>query len=143
MIARKILQNQNVICASPEYLANSKPITSPKDLQLHRIIEDTNLKNREVWRFDCCGSYHDANVTPSLVVNSAHAVKTAIINGLGVGMMPRGFAKSSIEDGSMIELLPQYILQQRTVYALYPERVNTPHKVKQFIEEICEYFSEN
>ncbi|OBS97227.1 LysR family transcriptional regulator [Vibrio lentus] len=141
MIARTIIVNQNLVCASPKYLANRSEIETPSDLVNHRIIEDPNLKNDGVWRFEFDGDFLDVNLKPSLTVNSVQAVKVAVRSGYGIAMLPRQLAQEDVESGSIVEILPQYVLKDRTVYALYRERVNTPRKVKVFIDELCEYFS--
>lgn len=141
MIARTIIVNQNLVCASPKYLANRSEIETPSDLVNHRIIEDPNLKNDGVWRFEFYGAFLDVNLKPSLTVNSVQAVKVAVRSGYGIAMLPRQLAQEDLESGEMVEILPQYALKDRTVYALYRERVNTPRKVKVFINELCEYFS--
>ena len=141
MIARTIIVNQNLVCASPKYLANRSEIETPSDLVNHRIIEDPNLNNDGVWRLDFDGAFLDVNIKPSLNVNSVQAVKVAVRSGYGIAMLPRQLAQEDLESGEMVEILPQYALKDRTVYALYRERVNTPRKVKVFIDELCEYFS--
>lgn len=141
MIARTIFVNQNLVCASPKYLENNTEITTPIDLANHTIIEDPNLKNDGVWRFELRGHFHDVNLKPTLTVNSVQAVKVAVRLDYGIAMLPKQLAEEDIESGAIVEILPQYALKERTVYALYRERVNTPRKVKVFIDELCEHFS--
>lgn len=141
MIARTICVNHNLVCASPSYLANHSDIQTPKDLTNHCIIEDPNLKNDGLWRFDLGGHFHDVNLQPKLTVNSVQAVKAAVRSGYGIAMLPRQLAKEDLESGSIVEILSEYVLKERKVYALYRERVNTPRKVKAFIDELCSYLS--
>ncbi|HDM8057612.1 LysR family transcriptional regulator [Vibrio harveyi] len=140
LIATKITENRNIICASPQYLEASSSLLQPRDLHSHRIIEDPNLKNYKVWRFNKAGKELDVQVSPSLSVNSVQAVKTALKQNYGVAMLPRALAEDELCKGELIEVLKDYQLPTRTVYALYRARSNTPRKVKVFIEELKAYF---
>ncbi|AYV22715.1 LysR family transcriptional regulator [Vibrio mediterranei] len=136
LVATKLTENQCIVCASPQYLQNHEPILHPTDLLSHRVVEDPNLKNYSLWRFRKGIEEHDIEVSPSISVNSVQAIKVALLNHFGVAMLPRQLAKKEIIDGKLIEVLSHYQLQNRAVYALYRERVNTPRKVKTFIEEL-------
>jgi len=140
LVAAKITENVNVVCGSPDYLRTAPLIQQPIDLHSHRIIEDPNLKNYEVWRFLNEEEELDIQVSPSLSVNSVQAVKTALKKNYGIAMLPRELAEEELRNGELIELLKGYQLPKRTVYALYRERINTPRKVKVFIEELKAHF---
>lgn len=140
LIATKITENMSVICATPQYLENTSSLLHPRDLHSHRIIEDPNLKNYKLWRFNKMGKELDVQVSPSLCVNSVQAVKTALKQNYGVAMLPRAFVEDELCRGEFIEVLKDYQLPTRMVYALYRGRSNTPRKVKVFIEELRAYF---
>ena len=142
LVAKKITEHHNVICASPDYLRTNAPIRQPMDLHSHRIIEDPNLMNHKVWQFTKEGQEQTLQIVPSLSVNSVQAVKSALKQHFGVAMLPRELAEKELKRGQLIEVLNDYQLSKRNVYALYRERTNTPKKVKVFIEELKTYYTQ-
>lgn len=141
LVAKKVTEHGNIICASPDYLDNTTPILQPMDLHSHRIVEDPNLKNYKTWLFTRKGHQEAIQVAPSLSVNSVQAVKEVLKKNYGVAMLPRELAEKELKNGQLIEVLKDYQLSKRAVYALYRERSNTPKKVKVFIEDLQAYFS--
>ncbi|WP_439147667.1 LysR family transcriptional regulator [Vibrio sp.] len=141
LVAKKITEHHNVICASPDYLRTNAPIRQPIDLHSHRIIEDLNLMNHKIWQFTKEGQEQALQIVPSLSVNSVQAVKIALEQHFGIAMLPRELAEKELKRGQLIEVLNDYQLSKRNVYALYRERTNTPNKVKVFIEELKAYYS--
>ena len=98
--------------------------------------------NHKVWQFTKEGQEQTLQIVPSLSVNSVQAVKSALKQHFGVAMLPRELAEKELKRGQLIEVLNDYQLSKRNVYALYRERTNTPKKVKVFIEELKTYYTQ-
>ncbi|TVU59232.1 LysR family transcriptional regulator [Vibrio atlanticus] len=140
LVGKLITVNENVICASPSYLQKNDTIENPYDLLKHKLIEDTNLKNNKLWSFSKDGLENNIKIQPSLTVNSVQAVKYALLQDYGVAMLPKQFVQQELENGKFVTLLGEYKVSERSVYALYKKRTNTPKKVKLFIDEMVDFF---
>lgn len=141
LIAITILEHHNIICASPEYLRTRPKINKPLDLLEHRLIEDPNLKVNGSWEFVLGEHCQRLDVVPAITVNSIQAVRRLLLANYGVAMIPQLLVRDKLERGELVHLLPEYELQKRGVYALYPDRQNTPKKVKLFIHELKAFFA--
>ncbi|EEZ85502.1 conserved hypothetical protein [Vibrio harveyi 1DA3] len=128
LVGKLITVNENVVCASPEYIKNNGSINNPNDLLRHNLIEDTNLKNKQLWSFSKDNLENKIKIEPSLTVNSVQAVKYALLNSYGVAMLPKQLANKEINSGELMTLLDEYKFGERYVYALYKNRANTPKK---------------
>ncbi|MEZ9681889.1 LysR family transcriptional regulator [Vibrio splendidus] len=142
LIATKLVEHRNVICASPKYISEHGEINEPIDILSHRIIEDPNLKLDQMWMFTKGNEVKNIPINPAMTVNSVQAVRYALLDNFGLAMIPKLLAQDEIDSGRLIELFPEYDLPKREVYALYHGRANMPKKVRVLIDELKSYFAE-
>src|SRR6201996_1157963 len=69
--ARKLATSQNILCASPDYLARVGPPTSPTDLSAHRCIGYTYAATGDEWQLiDAHGKTHPVRVDCHMHTNN-------------------------------------------------------------------------
>jgi DNA-binding transcriptional LysR family regulator len=73
------------------------------------------------------------NSSPFLV-NSADAMKAAIISGMGVGVLPVYAAIEGLRNGTLVRMMPNYRSQELNLYAIYPSRQYLDAKIKTWVE---------
>ncbi|MCL1137868.1 LysR substrate-binding domain-containing protein [Shewanella pneumatophori] len=79
---------------------------------------------------------------PRLLVDDYAMLKQALIDGLGVGILPAYLCKTAVETGKLVQVLPQWGLKGVDVYALYPKSRAKIPKVRAFIEFVTELYAD-
>ncbi|MEJ7746576.1 MAG: LysR substrate-binding domain-containing protein [Luteimonas sp.] len=139
LIARRLTSFALWPCASPSYLARSSPIAKPADLTAHKVIAHSD--RRETWPFrSASGAVRDVEIEPGTVVPEPDVVKTMLLAGAGIGLIPDFHAAAAIAEGSLVRVLPQYKSGSVEAHALYPSHRSLSAKVRVFIDALVEYF---
>lgn len=138
LIARKIAPFHSVLCASSEYLKKYGVPESPDDLHKHNCILFSNQAVVNEWRFMKNGKERVVKVSGNYQVNNSEALKDSLIQGLGIGRLPTFVAGQDIKSGKLIQVLSDYAMPYKTLYALFAERRYLPEKIRVFIDFIIE-----
>ena len=141
LIARKLCDMQLVLCASPGYLKKHGQPKRPEDLTHHNCIVDTNIRWRENWRFQRDGRPLIVKVRPALSVNSASAVRQALLADIGIGFCPEFAVASELKAGRLITLFETAIEASLGVYLLYPHRHHLSAKVRAFLDFAVDWYT--
>jgi DNA-binding transcriptional LysR family regulator len=87
------------ICASPQYLIRAGTPKTPDDFLLHSCLHYTLVPINIEWGFD------EQLLSPRFSTDSGHALKEAVIAGLGLAVMPRFLIEQELLDGSLAEVM--------------------------------------
>lgn len=134
LIARKLCSMRMPLCASPAYLRQHGRPERPEDLVDHDCIIDTNIRWRENWRFERDGKTLTVRVRPTLSVNSASAVREALLNGIGIGFCPEFAVADALRRGTLVALFDDMLTISFGVSVVYPHRLHLSAKVRAFID---------
>ncbi len=128
--------------ASPTYLAQHSPPEVPADLAHHDLVQFTGDGGTSGWSLVCAGTRETVRVggQARLRVNAGSAVRSALLSGLGVGLLPEMVAKEPEKNRQLVRVLPQWDPPAVPVHAVYPgTRYLTP-KVRAFVDLAAEQF---
>ena len=131
-----LLEKQPFITlASKAYLEKAGPIREPNDLTKHDCLLYSLASNPKRWTFqDSEGQEHDVRVNGPLITNSGDFVLQAIMDGLGVGQLPRFFAEEALASGDLVEVLDSWRGEDLRVSAVYPSTRHLSRKARVFID---------
>jgi DNA-binding transcriptional LysR family regulator len=73
-----------------------------------------------------------------LTVNSSDAYEAACIAGLGLIQAPVAGLRALVEQGLLVEVLPQYSAEPMPVTLLYAHRRHVPQRVQAFMAWLAE-----
>lgn len=134
LIARKLCQTRHLLCASEGYLLNAAPISEPRDIQAHRIIQFGSAK-RPKWTFTSQNG-KDTTVSLNASMNSHDGafLIDAAEQGLGIVRVPDFMAKTSLNEGRLVEILEDFEIRPRGIYIVYPESRYLPHRTRSLME---------
>lgn len=107
---RLLGHERHVFCAAPAYLAAHGVPATQQDLDAHRCIAYGRADGSiSPWRFaDAVSGEVDQRVMPSpLVVGDGEGQVTAALVGCGIVQLPTWLVRSHLEDGALVEVLPQ------------------------------------
>ncbi|WP_099865656.1 LysR family transcriptional regulator [Pararhizobium haloflavum] len=141
LIARKLAPFRIIVCATPDFIERHGPMRDPSELTGLPCIVDTNARSLTNWRFRRAdGSQFAVNVSARLEVNSPLAAMRATLAGLGVAMLPDFVAKEKIENGELVSIYEDHLVDDRGIYAIYPHRRYLPAKVRAFVDHQTAWF---
>jgi DNA-binding transcriptional LysR family regulator len=134
LVAVKLAPYRRVFCASPEYLqAHGTPLL-PEDLMDHNclITRGSTLNTR--WPVRREGEIGHVHVKGSLATDSGQAVRTVCLAGMGVMMAPGWLVEKDLACGALVEVLADYVPDNRAVYAVLLQRSARSAKLQSAIE---------
>jgi DNA-binding transcriptional LysR family regulator len=141
LIARKLCDMRIVLCAAPGYLERNGTPKKPEDLVDHHCIVDTNIRWREVWRFEREGRPLTVKVRPVFSVNSASAVRDALTGGLGIGFCPEFAVAKDIKAGRLVSLFEDMTGTGYGVFLVYPHRNHLSARMRAFLDFAIDWYT--
>lgn len=141
VVGRRIGALRWVLCATPDYLANSPEILAPQDLQRHTCLVHTRHSPDSIWRFRAEREHH-VKISGFLSSNNAFVLKHATLAGKGICILPEYVCHREIADGSLVLLLNELaVVPERSIYVLYADRRHLPRRVSLFASFIAKWLS--
>lgn len=141
VVARKLLTNRRVICASPSYLDVHGMPRTPEDLLEHNCLRLWTITSWNDWEFDGPEGVRTLRVGGNFEANSADAVYHATLAGLGVARLSTYLVGDDLRSGRLVQILPEYLHQKADILAVYPDRRNLAPKSRAFIDFLGERLS--
>lgn len=140
LISRRLCDMPILACASPAYIAKHGCPENPEELASHACILDTNLPGRELWRFSRHGEIITSRVSPVLSVNSAAAVRQAVLAGLGIGLCPEFVVARALARGELVALFDEKPDYSFAMHLVYPHRLHLSAKIRAFIDFVVDWY---
>lgn len=134
LIARKIVDNPRVLCASPGYLkANEKPQFTG-DLMKHHCLRLSSVLQ---WLFERDGEVIRVGVDGRFISDNVEGVRELCVQGLGIAQLTRWDVMKEIRDGALVEIeLSDATPQALSVWAVLPTTRYLPLRVSTFIDKL-------
>jgi len=110
LVARRIGQQQLVVCASPAYVARHGPPATPGELAAHRCLAfrlPTSGRARP-WDFSVDGVSRTYLPPTSVVMDEGEALVAAAAAGLGLAQVPGYMAEDALRTGALVEALAAF-----------------------------------
>jgi DNA-binding transcriptional LysR family regulator len=80
------------------------------------------------------------SVSGPIEVNSPIAARAAALAGLGFAILPDFIAMAEIENGRLVPVLDEFLLNGGGIFAVYPHRRYLPAKVRVFVDYLVQWF---
>jgi DNA-binding transcriptional LysR family regulator len=141
LVARRLATVRRKICATPEYFARHGVPRTPQDLERHNCLTYTHFNPRDPWRLR--GPEGDTSVAASgnLRLNDDEALSEAVLQGLGIALLPTFIIGKDLQAGRLQSVLSDYIPLERHIYAVYLPTRHVSPKVRAFIDFLLERFA--
>ncbi|MBU3022364.1 LysR family transcriptional regulator [Aestuariibacter sp. A3R04] len=139
LIARKLVNDRRVLCASPEYLQRNGEPKQPDDLKHHCCIV---LSGMDTWHFKTENGERALKVNGTFKTDNGEAIRDACRMGIGITVNSTWSAYEELAQGKLVEVLPTFPLVSHTaIWAVYPSSRLLAPKVRAFIDFCSDYFS--
>ncbi|QYK14389.1 LysR family transcriptional regulator [Shewanella rhizosphaerae] len=130
LIAKRISQRINYVCASPDYLKRFGEPHSLSELSRHNCL----IGNHDYWRFLEQGRERQLKIKGNLRCNTGHGLRDAALKGLGLVQLPNYYIGQDLKAGRLVSVLNAYQEPNEGVWALYPQNRHLSPKVKLMVE---------
>ncbi|MFW9735470.1 LysR family transcriptional regulator [Vibrio parahaemolyticus] len=141
LIARKLVDANWVVCASPKYLAKHGIPKQPSELTKHNCLvysyQETGARE---WAFKAGDKMYQVTVDGNLCTNNSSALRNVALLGQGVIYVPRVLVYEDLKQGSLIQLFKEETAKCLGIYAVYPYTRQQPEKIKIFIDHLYNSF---
>ncbi len=125
---------RQLVMATPAYLAEQGVPRRPEDLATHPWIAMSALAAPLRWTFTRGSSTRRiVRMRQTMQANNAAAVRSLVLSGAGVSVLPDYLVQDDIQAGRLHVLLAQYRLPEGGIHAVYPDP-QPPAKVRAFID---------
>lgn len=138
--ARRIGSGRPAIYASTKLLEKYFVPKKPEDLNKFPCI--TYSQWGSTWNLSKNGKKVSVNLHPVHAFNSFIAPLDFILNGSALACLPSQLAKPFVDNGELVQLLPDWHLPTINAYLVMPSS-HVPRRVRLLIEHLVEYSATN
>lgn len=135
-VARRICTVRRYLVGTPEYLRRPRRLESPDDLRHHLCIGYSRTPRHTEWEFESKSGRHVVDIAAALTVDDIDAMHEAVLQHLGLAILPAWSAADAIADGRMRSVLPDYAVPASTLHAVYPETRWISLRARSFLDAL-------
>jgi len=136
LLARRLCDRKEYICASPEYLERHGSPHTLAELYQHNCLQGSN----PVWLFSENDQRKEMRIEGNWHSNSGPALLEAVTAGIGIAQLPDYYVEPLIKTGELVSLLEQYRYPHSGVWLVYPQVRQQLPRVKLFCDYLIERF---
>jgi len=142
MVTRILKHMPVLLVASPDYLQQRDFPRQPKDLREMKLIARSLSTENPTLRFRYGDGIVTADLKFEISTNNPTLRKELVLNGFGVGALPRMLIEQELKDGRLVQLIPDYELVDGTVELrlVHSNRKFVPAKVRAFADYAVAFY---
>jgi DNA-binding transcriptional LysR family regulator len=140
LVARKIGVAERMCVASPGYLENHAPPTTPKELLKHSCLVSSNDR-RATWVFSKDGRSESIAIHGRYSVNSVQLAMTAALRGAGIAVLPAFFCAEALRAGHLAPVLEDWSSGKSEIHVVYPGSRQLSARVRLFVDALVDRFT--
>ncbi|SFH91748.1 DNA-binding transcriptional regulator, LysR family [Methylobacterium brachiatum] len=142
LISRRLAPHRLGAFASPSYLQRRGTPVHPDELVRHDCVnfrfQSTGQALR--WPFQIGGRTVEIMPNASIVTDFSDAVAAVLVAGGGIGVSPTYIAAPYVEQGVLVPVLQEFVVERSVITALWPESRRGNPNVKAFLVFLGEVF---
>jgi DNA-binding transcriptional LysR family regulator len=143
LIARPLAMMPQVICASPEYVAQFGTPHHPDELSAHQGVKFFASSGDIDYPFELIidGRIREFAAAGWMSVNDAENYVVCALRGCGLIQLPRFHVEDELRDGRLVEVLGEWASPDFPLSALYPHRRQLSPRVRVFIDWLVHLYA--
>ncbi len=135
-VARLLMTYRHRLVASPEFVKNAS-IQKPKEILKFNCAAWSQKNDVIVWTL----GKESLTIYPFLRANDYLHMRYLALNGKCITELPPFFCKELIENGELVELLPDFPMPEQQVNLVYPSRKSVSRTTRVFINYCVDNFA--
>jgi DNA-binding transcriptional LysR family regulator len=140
VVAGTVAVHRPRLLASPSYLAGIEPVTRPQDVVPHVHVAFSRWEQPVAWTLSSGRESIRIEPEPRLVLNDYAGVLQGLVGGLGISELPSFLCKAALQQGRLVEVLPEWQFASVKVAAAFPSNRNLSPVVRAFKDFCAKYF---
>ncbi|MBD8656143.1 LysR family transcriptional regulator [Oxalobacteraceae sp. CFBP 13730] len=141
LVARRIMSNRRLLCASPHYLERHGMPASLAELANHRcIVHRQNDEAHGVWRLEHEGRAVSVKVQGALSSNDGDIVLGWALDGHGILVRSEWDLAKYVDSGRLRIVLPGYAQPEADLFVVYPNKRRQSARARAFIDFLVAHF---
>lgn len=143
-VSQRLGISYSVACASPAYLERKGKPQVLADLDAHKCLQLVTPRGVDgIWSFEGPNGMEEYRLKESrLRVNIPEALTVGIVAGMGIGVLPKSSVAAELASGKLVRVLPDYRLDVRNIFAVYPSRQYLDAKTRTWVDFLREVLPE-
>src|SRR5690606_1768412 len=146
VVARLLAPNRRLLCASPRYLQERGIPAVPADLSRHSCIGIRQGSDAYgVWRLTSGKGAQmrteTVRVSGSMTTNDGEIAVNWALEGHGIVMRAEWDIARYLQNGQLVQVLPQYSTPDASIYAVYHLHHQLTSRVRVFVDLLRQKFS--
>jgi DNA-binding transcriptional LysR family regulator len=130
------------LVASPGCLALSNGTAVPATLGALPSVGFGPAHRKHVWELEGPdGATASVSYTPRLVTDDIAQLRSAALLGVGVAQLPTMVAGKDIEEGTLVDILPDWRPRSGVVHAVFPSRRGLLPAVRSLVDHLAAEYS--
>lgn len=139
VVAVLLAEVPRIVIAAPALLNQHQAVKAVADLsKLPWVALSTFYRNEVTLHHDAKGESYQFGIRPKLATDSLYALRNAALAGLGAALSSSWVVQDDIEQGRLVNLLPQWRAKSLPVYLVYPYASYYPARLRKFMALIRE-----
>jgi DNA-binding transcriptional LysR family regulator len=143
IVARKVIESDVILVASPAYVKRKGTPKVPEDLENHDCLRlrrsDGPLRGWSLWRGSDPDQVVEANVNPVLIANHTDTLLRAALDASGITSVSLDIVAPYLTRGELVRVLDPWIAGRLTMYAALPSRKFIPQRSRVFLDYLVEH----
>jgi len=144
LIVRRLGEMTEITCASPRYLAEFGIPKTPDDLEHHRVVGFLSSRTGQILPLELLvdGQVRYIEMRSRVTVNNSDTMADLGRLGFGLFQAPRYRLQQDLDDGTLVEVLADYMPPPTRLSALYPQNRHTAPRLRVFLDWVSQIFRE-
>ena len=139
LIAKRLIDSQWVICATPDYLKQYGTPQTPEELESHEcLVYKFDNTSNSVWPLYIDGTKQLMPVYGRFHSNHLSAIKQAILSDLGIAFLPQVLVYEEMQKNTLTQILQRFTRKRLGLYAVYPKARQPDQKLKLLVAHLQE-----
>jgi DNA-binding transcriptional LysR family regulator len=135
LIARRLGETRQIVCAAPSYFESRGRPSRPGDLADHECLVYARQLPGPAWRF---ADGETVTVRGRIRADFGDALFDAAVAGFGIAQLPDFYLGDAVESGLLEAVLTDFEAEPLGVWAVYPQRRHLSLKVRIAVDRLAE-----
>lgn len=145
-VARKVIEADVILVASPVYLQRAGVPQAPQDLTQHACLRlsrpNMPIEAWRLWRHAAPYDVIEVDVAPVVIANHTDTLLRAVLDGAGITSMSLDIVSPYVKRGELVQVLKPWVSGHLTLYAALPSRKFIPQRSRAFLDFLIEHARE-
>ena len=137
LVARRLASSRRVLVCSPAYRDRHGTPRTIAELAQHQAVVYSPRRLAEEWTFSRRGARELATPIVRMRSNSPEMLLHAVLEGLGLSIMPSFMARAEVASGRLVEIPLDAELPSDGIYAIYAKSPHVPPAVRALVRHLA------